>query len=217
MTADQLAQEVGSLWDALALAGQGAFSNAHPANGQGTKRDAQQALRSFLDVAAAANTHLAKLTKDFAIRRNPMDTKALLAIESERQDAEREVQHVIRQLVHQVTRAIRSGNPSGAAVLLHDAHGGIGMLVGRRAGILTLHIRDKSERHWKNPRRLVETIVRHFAVQAQVIVTLSELRAKGRLTAFVGERELTLEAIEEQRHTLFHPNSKEMPRADLYA
>ena len=218
MTADQLVQEIGSLWDALALAGQGAFSNAHPANGHKSPRDQARALQSFADVAAVANTHLAKLSADFAVRLGAASTKALIDIEQERQKAIDAIAHVFRQLAVQVVRAIRSGSVGGPGALIAGAHGGIGMLVGRQAGILQISVRDAAARQWKSPRRLVETIARDFTVQAQVIAAISNLRAQGHERAYVGQDEYELSEIEAQRATLFHPNSKELPRAsDLHA
>lgn len=213
MTADQLAQEVGSLWDALALAGQGAFSNAHPANGHKSPRDQARAMQSFADAAAVVNTHLAKLTADFSVRLGAASTKALLEIEQERVKTLEAIAHVFRQLTVQVARAIRSGSVGGAGALLSNAHGGIGLLVGRQAGILQISVRDTSARQWKSPRRLVETITRGFAMQAQAISVISNLRAQGHERAYVGQDEYELSEIEAQRATLFHPNSKELPRA----
>lgn len=215
MNATQLAQEIGSLWSALNLAAQGAFTNAHPANGHKSLTAARDAFASFTEARAVAIAAMERLMRAFGSRiTNPA---AVLEANSERAEAMASINQLVAQLESQLVRAIRTGTTVAPAAMLPNAHGAIGELIGKNQGILQVTVRDDAGRQWKDSRRLVETIARGAAVQIAVIGFVSEMRDAGHTHAYIGGVEHPLLEIAAMRTVFFHPNSKELPRVDLHA
>lgn len=122
------------------------------------------------------------------------------------------VDSVSIQLVKKANQAIQTGINNGAAALLgNNAHGGIGHLVARAAQTVDLSVIDASGRTWKDPARLVQTIVRDYHYQREVEWRIDRLKEEGRSHFAVSDKAYSIKMFDELRSHLFHPNSKNLP------
>lgn len=120
------------------------------------------------------------------------------------------------QLIKKGNHAIRTGigSPS-AAILGNSAHGAMGLLVARSVQSLDLSVKDSAGRTWKDPVKLIQTIVRDHAYQFEVTRQYEALRASGEALFTTGDSGNTypINSFQKVRNELFHPNSNRLPRA----
>lgn len=116
------------------------------------------------------------------------------------------------QLIQKGNKAVSTGISNGAAELLgNSAHGAFGQLVGRAAQSVDLSVKDSSGRTWKDPAKLVQTIVRDHLYQQELDFRIQRLREEGETFFMVDDQGYSLNMFDELRPTLFHPNSTKLP------
>lgn len=116
------------------------------------------------------------------------------------------------QLVKKANHAVTTGVTNGAASLLgNNAHGAMGQLVARTTQTLDLSVMDSAGRTWKDPSKLVQTIVRDFLYQREVKQRIDRLKEEGALFFLVGNHGYSIDLFNEVRPRLFHPNSTNLP------
>lgn len=122
------------------------------------------------------------------------------------------IENIAAQMVKKGERAIVTGVANGAARLLGNAaHGAMGRLVAKAAQAVDLSVVDTAGRTWRDPSRLVQTIVRDHYYQQTVESKISQLREEGAAFFVVGDQGYSIALFEEVRHQLFHPNSPQLP------
>lgn len=128
------------------------------------------------------------------------------------QVAQARIDSVSVQLIKKANRAIQTGIGNGAAAMLgNNAHGGVGRLVARAAQTLDLSVVDSAGRTWKDPTKLIQTIVRDYHYQREVEWRINRLKEEGKSFFMVGEQGYSIKMFDELRSRLFHPNSPKLP------
>ncbi|MFU9046348.1 hypothetical protein ACNAUY_08135 [Acinetobacter tibetensis] len=128
------------------------------------------------------------------------------------QVAQARLDSIAVQLIKKGNNAINTGIANGAARMLgNNAHGAMGRLVAKAAQSLDLSVVDSAGRNWKDPSKLVQTIVRDFYYQREVEARIKQMKADGAIFFVAGNRGYTLDLFQEVRAQLFHPNSTHLP------
>lgn len=116
------------------------------------------------------------------------------------------------QLIQKANRAIATGIGNGAALTLgNKAHGGMGQLVAKVSQTLDLSVKDSAGRTWKNPSKLVQTIVRDVAYQSAVEKEIAKIYTQSLMHFQVNGERYAVSQFDSVRSKLFHPNSNNLP------
>ncbi len=164
------------------------------------------------------------LPLDLALAKNNIRTASYIFINSlnkiiyiydsgkDTQVTQDKLNNIAVQLIQKGNHAVKTGIGNGAATLIgNTAYGAFSQLVGRAANTLDLSVKDTSGRTWKDPSKLVQTIVRDFIYQREVEARIQRLREIGEQFFMVGQEDYSLVMFEQLRSQLFHPNSSKLP------
>ena len=152
-------------------------------------------------------------TASYLFNKNLKDLLNIYDSGKDAQVAQARLDSISVQLIKKANRAIQTGIGNGAATLLgNNAHGALGQLVARATQTLDLTVADSAGRTWKDPSKLVQTIVRDFVYQNRVDQEIDKIRTQGFMYFEVGGERYTVGQFDNIRSSVFHPNSNKLPQ-----
>lgn len=145
----------------------------------------------------------------------PMQLK--LAESSRHRDVIRQLEHITQQATQQTIRTMRRGQLNVSHALAMSTGNALGQLVQQSVSKLQLGVKDRSNRKWRAPEKLVETIVRDYGYQSHIDAYLIQKKNQGIdlvqtplgvISLMGNENYPSFAAV---RPLIFHVNSRLMP------
>ena len=122
------------------------------------------------------------------------------------------VRGLLAENVHQVIYMAKTGTYGISRMM--QAHGALGLLIQRQAGVIKFLATDTSRRKWE-AKQLFAVAMRDFAYQCELDFTLDQIKESGATAILVvypdDARNFVMDIVDltaEKRASIFHPNSK---------